>query len=422
VRYDADYLCPQCRATRADMNSAPRRLHICYVESGYPHPHGGGGAGTYVQLVGQELVRRGHRVSVVAAWCSQCPHRIEEDGVTVYRPRFQGPLHWYLSKTPGLRIGALALRYLENGLQLCRFLENLHRIQPIDVVEFSEGGDFWHALRSRFPYIAHLHGSRYTFLRQAGKPVGRSDWWHRCLELFAIKRAQCVMSPSRAILDVVQQEAGKSFRHAAVIPYPLDPRLLECPSETRKDKAGKKIVLFAARNDPVKGADVLLAAIPLVRQQIPDVEFRLFGYRPDRARRLPDGVTCFPFVPKQELLAQYHQADLVIVPSRWDNSPNMVYEAMAAGKAIVASHVGGIPEVVVDGETGLLVPSGDSEALADAIVQLLLANEVRTRMGRRGRDRIVQLADLQRNVDQRLAIYRRLMDTSSRLGTPSPIR
>ncbi|HEB77111.1 MAG TPA: glycosyltransferase family 1 protein [Methylothermaceae bacterium] len=406
------------------MNSVPRRLHICYVEFGYPHPHGSGGAGTYVQLVGRELVRLGHQVSVVAAWCSQCPHRIEDEGVTVYRPRLQGALHWYLSKIPGLRVGALALRYLERGLQLYRFLEDLNRIHPIDVIEFTEGGDFWHAFHSRIPFLTHLHGSRYTVRVQSGRPTNRADWLHRRLELAFIRRAPVILSPSQALLDIVRDEAGGFDSATWAIPLPVDPELLRprAAENSSQFQSENKIVLFAARNDPVKGVDILLKAIPLVHRRVPEVGFRLFGYQPDPGQHLPEGVTCFPFVPKQELLAQYHHADLVVVPSCWDNSPNTVYEAMAAGKAVVASHVGGIPELVVDGETGLLVPSGDFEALADAIVQLLLAHEVHTRMGRRGRERIVQLADLQRNVDQRLAIYWRLMDTSSRLGTPSPIR
>lgn len=381
-------------------------MHVVYVEGGYPHPHGGGGAGTYVQLVGRELVHQGHQVTVVASACPRCPPVASDQGVRVLRPVLRGPFHWYASRAPGLRTFALALRTLERGWHLYQFLEKLYRQAPIDVVESSEGGDFWHAVRPRFPYVAHLHGSRYTFLHQAGKLVGRSDWWDRRLGLWAIDRAAWVVSPSQAMLDVVQREAGKSFRRAEVIPYPLDPRLLECPPGRVQHASGKKIVLFAARNDPVKGADVLLRAIPLVHRQVPEVEFRLFGYQPTPSQRLPDGVNCFPFVPKSELLAQYHQADLVVVPSRWDNSPNTVYEAMAAGKALVASRVGGIPELVVDGETGLLVPPGDAVALAEALSELLSTHHRMSVMGEAGREQIQRIAGLEANIQRRLRIYR----------------
>ena len=110
-------------------------------------------------------------------------------------------------------------------------------------------------------------------------------------------------------------------------------------------------------------------------------------------------------MPKDELLKQYRTAALCVVPSLWDNSPNTVYEAMAAGRAVVASRVGGIPELVADGETGLLTPPGDAGALADAITALLLDPDRRQAMGEAGRRRIRRLADLEENVDRRLAIY-----------------
>ena len=83
-------------------------MHICYVEFGYPRPQGGGG-GTDVQLVGRELVRRGHQVSVLAAAHPACPVEGRDERVTVYPPKLRGPLHWHLSKLPGLRVGTLAL-------------------------------------------------------------------------------------------------------------------------------------------------------------------------------------------------------------------------------------------------------------------------------------------------------------------------
>ncbi len=388
-------------------------MHIVYVEGGYPHPHGGGGAGTYVQLVGRELVHQGHQVTVIASACPDCPLDTIDQGVRVLRPGGKGALHWYASRLPLVKPFALALRSLEQGWIIYRMLEHLHRRQPIHVVEFTEGGDFWHSLRGNLPFICHLHGSRYTSLHQAGKPVDWSDWLDRRLGLWAIARAGWVVSPSQAMLDVVQSEAGKAFRRSAVIPYPLDPRLLEprlleAPTGRSPQSADNKVVLFAARNDPVKGADVLLNAVPLVRRVLPQAEFRFFGYQPAPGEVLPDGMVCHPFVPKDELFSHFGQADVVVVPSRWDNSPNTVYEAMAAGKAVVASNVGGIPELVVDWETGHLTPAGDSKALASAIIAVLLNHARGCKMGQSGQERIRQLAGVEANVTQRLAIYHKI--------------
>ncbi|MEI2740099.1 MAG: glycosyltransferase family 4 protein [Chitinophagaceae bacterium] len=275
------------------------------------------------------------------------------------------------------------------------------------LVEFTEGGDFFHAWRTTFPYIVHLHGSRYTVLAHSGRTTNRADWYHRKLELAFIHRASFIVSPSQALLDIVGLEAGGLSVPTQVIPYPIDPRLLQ-PLGSRPNGRTKK-VLFAARNDPVKGGKVLLAAVPLVRQQIPDVEFHFFGFEPKLDQSIPEGVTLHPFVSKDELLAWYHTANICVIPSLWDNSPNTVYEAMIAGKPVVASRVGGIPELVIHEETGLLVPPSDPDSLATAIIRILSDKSEQLDMGVKGRERIQQLAALQPNVDQRLRLYNRIV-------------
>jgi glycosyltransferase involved in cell wall biosynthesis len=385
-------------------------LHICYVEMGYPHHHGGGGgAGTYVQIVGRELVRRGHHVTVVTAPCNQCSFQSLDKGIRVFRPPVHSLLHGYVGKIPGVRVSTLAIRYLEQMWSIARFVEQLHKQHRIDIVEYAEGGDFWHAFKAPFPYIANLHGSRYTFLRMADRPLGRVDWYHRRLELEFIRRACCIVSPSQVMIDLTEQELGCILNCKAVLPLPLDPRLLASQPVSEDEVKVRQVVLFAARNDPVKGADILLNAVPMVRQHCPGVEFHLFGYTPSLDVKLPGGVYCHPFVAKEQLLTSYHRADICVVPSLWDNSPNTIYEAMAAGKAVVASRVGGIPELIEDGETGILVQPKDPVRLAESIVRLLRDEDTRLAMGRKGRERILGLADLDENVGRRVDLYRQII-------------
>jgi glycosyltransferase involved in cell wall biosynthesis len=332
----------------------------------------------------------------------------------VYRPklsgRFRANTHWYLNKVPGLRVGRLGLRYLEQGWVLCRFLDKLIWNEAVDLIEFAEGGDFWHAWRSPIPYIVHLHGSRYTCLHMAGVPIGRTDWYQRRLELEFIARARLVISPSQALLDVVHRENKNQFKQTAVIPLPLDPRLLENDRATNHEPKSPLGVLFAARNDHVKGAGVLLKAIPLVRRRFPNVQFEICGMKPESVTFKQEGVRFHAFLPKEELLSYYRQADLCVVPSLWESSPNSVYEAMAAGKAIVASDVGGIPELVVHGETGLLVPPSDPARLADAIVDLLSDSERRRSMGVKGKERIRHLAASDEVIYRRRDLYRTVVE------------
>ena len=97
------------------------------------------------------------------------------------------------------------------------------------------------------------------------------------------------------------------------------------------------------------------------------------------------------FVPHDDVIGQYDQADISVVPSLWDNSPFTVYEAMSRGCAVVASAVGGIPELVADGEGGLLVPPKDSRAIAEAIIALASDRSFLQEQKRRSRQRALEV-------------------------------
>jgi glycosyltransferase involved in cell wall biosynthesis len=387
-------------------------FHICFVESDYPYQHKGGGAGTYVYIMGRQIVQAGQRVSVITNWRPGAPEILVDEGLVVYFQKPKSVLHGYLNKIPILNVGALSLRYLENGFSEYMLLEKINQKDPISLVEFSEGGDFWHALKSPFPYICHLHGSRYTFKRMSGQSVNLSEHLNRKLELFFLSRASWVLSPSIEMLRLVTEEAGKKIRTSSVLPLPLSKELVDVQNLDfpKNHFENAKHVFFVARHDPVKGANVLLKAIPIVRMYLPETIFDFFGYKPLPTEKLPEGVKCHGFLSKEDLFKQYKYADICVVPSLWDNSPNTLYEAMAAGKAVVASRVGGIPEIVVDGVTGILVDSNNSDQLAEALISILSNKNLCRDMGINGRMHIRKIADPEKNLENRMEIYNHIVE------------
>jgi glycosyltransferase involved in cell wall biosynthesis len=103
---------------------------------------------------------------------------------------------------------------------------------------------------------------------------------------------------------------------------------------------------------------------------------------------------------------------VLALPSLAEGFPNVVLEGMAAGKPVVATRVGGVPEAVVDGETGLLVPAGDPRALASAILAML-RDPVRAKaMGSAGRDRVVREFGMDRAVQAMERLYGELVHTT----------
>ena len=99
-------------------------------------------------------------------------------------------------------------------------------------------------------------------------------------------------------------------------------------------------------------------------------------------------------------------ARFIVLPSRWyENLPFSIMEAMAAGKPVVATDIGGIPEMVDDGETGLLFPVGDEEALRGCLARMNSDAEIRREMGRRGREKAEQLYGRDRHYESIMEVY-----------------
>lgn len=154
-------------------------------------------------------------------------------------------------------------------------------------------------------------------------------------------------------------------------------------------------VLFVGRLHPVKGLEYLLRAMQLVQPQAAQltvVTYEALHYAYSRyiARLVEtlgigDRVRFIgPIYDADQLLRTYQESDLYILPSVWETSPVSVMEAMCAGVPVVASDVGGVPELVEHGVSGLLVPAKDPQALAAAISSLLESKQTRHSMGQRG--------------------------------------
>ena len=111
---------------------------------------------------------------------------------------------------------------------------------------------------------------------------------------------------------------------------------------------------------------------------------------------------------RPDVLSVHKAFDIFVMSSVTEGLGTSLLDAMAAGKPIVATNTGGIPEVVVDGETGLLVPPRDHEAMADAIVRLMKEPDLRARMAAAGLARVRKHFSAERMVEQTLRVYRRV--------------
>jgi glycosyltransferase involved in cell wall biosynthesis len=165
---------------------------------------------------------------------------------------------------------------------------------------------------------------------------------------------------------------------------------------------------------PHKGQRRLVEAAALVVRQVPDARFVIAGEgelrqaleRQIKEHRLEKHVLLAGFRP--DVLSVHKAFDIFVMSSVTEGLGTSLLDAMACAKPVVATTAGGIPEVVADGETGLLVPPRDHHALAEALVRLLNDAALRQRLGRAGLARVREHFTAERMVRETLAVYARV--------------
>ena len=170
---------------------------------------------------------------------------------------------------------------------------------------------------------------------------------------------------------------------------------------------GRRKVLFVGRLDPQKGLDILLDAVAGIADR---VAVRVVGRAVVADDALPsqsDDVEYLGWLDAASVTRQMRACDVLVVPSRWEGFGLVALEAMRVGKPVIASTVGGLPEIVVDGVTGRLVRPADPRALRDAL--LGIGNDELRRMGEAGRTRFLRLFTSDRLADELDALYRSLL-------------
>ena len=308
--------------------------------------------------VGERLVRDGHRVTVC------------------YPSLRAGPP----ARMRGAPFGFVAYDY---GRGSARGFARLLAERCVDALYLTDRPTW----SSRYPRF-RLAGVRRIIVhdRTSGARSPRSPfvgWIKRILHRLPWLSADCGIAVSNYVLRRMLTVGGTVPEHTHRVYNGIDlsrfrladrtllHRELELPEDAR-------IVFCSGRTQPYKGIQVAIEAVALLRADgVPGVHLAYAGdgaYLPElRALAEEQGLDCVHFLGRRtDIPALLGSATVAVVPSLWAEAFGLtVVEAMAAGVPLVASRTGGIPELVEEGRTGLLVPPGDARALADAIRHLL---------------------------------------------------
>jgi glycosyltransferase involved in cell wall biosynthesis len=371
------------------------------------------------------------------------------DGVLYRRISIPSHSHWanMLSRTPVLwRLqGHISFRsrwyYAGHALQIAVDVRRW-QCDIVHIINLSQFAPIIRAISPRTKIVLHMCSEWLTRIDR-GAIESR------------LRKVDRVLSCSDFVTDQIRSAFPGYSTRCATIYCGVD---MGCfgPRAPRPEGRRAKRILFVGGVSPHKGLHVLLDAFPEVLKRCPEAVLEIAG--PDGAMipidwlptlgepeemakllrfydgrgykqhlkeqiqslNLEDRVSFSGLLSRSQLAQRYCEADVFVFPSLWNELFGMpMAEAMASGVPVVATRIAGIPEVVENGKTGLLVERGNPSALAGAIVQLLQNDALRQTMGRAGRQRVLEKFTWEKITDSMLQEYGRIMPLAQSLAAES---
>lgn len=289
-----------------------------------------------------------------------------------------------------------------------RLISQIHQFNP-DVIHY-QGTHLWFDLAlpllRRYPLVFTIHDIRP---HPGDRLSQKTPEW---IENFARRQASELIVHTQYTRNLLLREWPRAAEKTSVIPHI---QIGEAPSFS-KAQEDENLILFFGRIWEYKGLEYLIRAEPLITAKVPNAHFLIAGEGEDfaRYRRMMVNLDRFivhnEFIPEARAADYFRRASVVVLPYIEASQSGVIPMAYSARKPVVATNVGGLPEMVENGRTGYLVPPRDSVRLAEAVTRLLLDQPLRSGMGADAKRKIEAECSPSVVAEKTLEIYRRAVE------------
>jgi glycogen synthase len=424
-------------------------VKIALINEYFP-PFAPGGAEWSSYYLGQALAKRGHQVTVITPNYGT----VAEEVMAGFRVvRFAYPARLKDKRNLNLRWLASPFFYLWSAFQIWW----IGRQNPFDILhaenKYMIPGAWVAGKMLRRPVVATIRdtllicpfGRCLMVYDEVPATCGRKKMWQLCrdehiavyirpqnrlhslkarltasylrwdsyIRRWFLSRLDGVIAVSKGILEVYRQASVTLGRQATVVyNIPPEPTAVVAKPRASFGLPPGPLVLYVGKFSPGKGTADLVAAAKQVIQTIPNAQFAFAGGSELDGVEGIANIHVLGRLPHEEIEELYQTADVVVSPSVWPEPlTRVLLEAMASGRAVIGTQVGGTPELIEDGLNGLLTPRRSPQALAEAIVHLLQDGQTRRKMGEAGRQRLQEKFNPDRSIDRLLLFYRLFRNT-----------
>ncbi|KKP60001.1 MAG: Glycosyl transferase group 1 [Candidatus Gottesmanbacteria bacterium GW2011_GWA1_34_13] len=399
-------------------------MHILFVCSEFPiENRATGGFGSYVDKISQGLVSLGHKVTIVCIGENPKFVNDKKRNIWLIKPVLDDLLLYFLNSSSRFLNRLIKFIRYPLGFSLAVYLtiQKINKATPIDIIE---GGDFgaemffYLLLRSaKNPKtVIKLHTPSFIIRKTNDEKLNNFYKVMEFLESFCLKKTDALNSPTKALAEFVCRYLH--IKVTKIIPYPVIPIKMDA-----RIKRDKNLVLYIGKFQKKKGVFVLVDAIPKIIKLFPKVKFILIG--PDsmtnnkstkemlqenlKKGHCLNNVTFIENISQNELYKYYQKAIITVVPSIWENFPNVILEAMLLKSLVVSTKVGGILEIIQHKQTGIMVEPGDSKDLAKSIIKIIKRKKQINRMVQLAKKDIQNKYSLIKIAQKTISFYGKIM-------------